>query len=116
MKIVILALTACIIAGIGVLFFRHFGKPRAVVVRDWTDFFDFKGRNIKDVLNQLGPPTEVVKFPPPHEREGTQYRWDYADPEHVIFMSERSGRVHRVNTTKKADWLGWRGHARQNEF
>jgi hypothetical protein len=109
--IIILAMAVCVIAGIGLWLFQHFGKPRPVVVTNWTDFFGFKGRKIKDVVNQLGLPTEVVKIPPPYEREGTQYRWDYADPEHVIFMFERFGRVHRVNTTKKDEWPGWRGHA-----
>ena len=75
------------------------------------DFFALKGKAIAAALALLGQPTSVEQMPTGHEQ--AQYRFDYADPEYVVFLFERQKRVERVTLVKKSDWPGWSGHSKK---
>jgi hypothetical protein len=74
-----------------------------------THYWEFRGKRIAFALKSLGiPPTSVLDLPGPNKE--TQYRFDDIDPESVVFLIVRRGRIERILTANKAEWSAWYGH------
>lgn len=71
-----------------------------------------EGKIIESVVAEWGPPSNVTAGR--NARNETQYRFDYVNPDYVVFLFVRNGKVTAVMSAKKSEWPAWQ-HLKRNE-